>query len=144
MWRNQNNKQAGRIKRKMACLKTLLIGLFFSFGINSYAQNYIPEASTSIKTSEVILAYSFEPGANRPSANFKFKDGVEINLNAVCEGDYSWFIRIYEDDKTIDLGSLKMEFHNNRNAIVLKTRIDNNKKYKKYLDLLAGKYRRVK
>lgn len=129
---------------KMAGLKIFLTGLFFSLGINSYSQNYIPEASTSIKTSEVILEYFFEPGANRPWANFKFKDGFEIHLNSVCEGDYNWCIRIYEDDKIVDLGSLKMEFHNNENVIVIKTRIENNKKYKKYLDLLQGKYKKVR
>jgi hypothetical protein len=67
----------------MACLRILLIGVFVAFRINSYAQNYISENSGSIKTAEVILENSFEPGANRPWARFKLKDGFEIHSNAV-------------------------------------------------------------
>lgn len=128
----------------MAYFRILLIGLFVGLGINSYAQNYIPETSTSLKTAAVILEYSFEPGANRPWARFKFKDGFEIHLNAVGKGDYSWEMRAYEDERIINLGSLKIEFYDDQNIIIVTTRIDNNKKYKRYLDLLPGKYIKVK
>ena len=136
---------------KMIYLSTVLIGLFLGFGINSYTQYpltenphyYIPETSTSIETAEVILEYSFKPGANRPGANFNFKDGFEIDLNAVCEGEYNWCIRMYENDEIVNLGSLKMEFHNDGNDVIIETRIDNNSQYKKYLDLLPGKYKKA-
>jgi hypothetical protein len=131
-------------KKKMTYLAILLIGLFLCIGMNSYAQDYIPENSSSIETARVILEYSFKPGANRPWAKFRFKDGFEINLNAVCEGDYAWCIRVYEDDRIIDLGSLKIEFYDNQNLIIVKTRINNNEKYERYLDLLQGKYKKVK
>jgi hypothetical protein len=128
----------------MVCLRILLVGIIIGCGKNSYAQNYIPETSTSLKTAAVILEYSFEPGANRPWARFKFKDGFEITLNAVGEGDYSWEMRTYEDERIINLGSLKMEFQDDQNIIIVTTRIDNNKRYRRYLDLLPGKYIMVK
>lgn len=134
----------GSHKRKIAYLRILLIGVFAFFAINSYAQNYIPEHSRSIKTAEVILEYSSEPGANRPWARFKFRDGFEIQLDAVCEGDYSWCMRVSEDERIINLGSLKMEFYDNHDIIIVTTRIDNNIKYKQYLDLLPGKYIKAK
>jgi hypothetical protein len=128
----------------MTYVRILLAGLVVGFGMNSYAENYIPETSTSLKTAAVILEYSFEPGANRPWARFKFKDGFEINLNAACEGDYSWCMKVYEGERIINLGSLKMEFYDNQNLIIVTTKIDNNKKYKRYLDLLPGKYIKAK
>ena len=131
-------------KRKMACLRILLIGVFVAFGINSYALNYIPENSRSIRTAEVILENSFESGANRPWARFEFKDGFEIHLNAVCKGDYSWCMSVYEGDHILNAGSLQMEFYDNQNIIIVTTMIDNNKKYRRYLDLLLGKYIEVK
>jgi hypothetical protein len=131
-------------KRKMAFVRILLIGVFVFFGINSYAQNYIPESSSAITTAEVILEYSFEAGANRPWARFTFRDGFEIQLNAVDEGDYPWSIRVSEEDHILNLGSLKMEFYDNQNYIIVTTKINNNKKYKRYLDLLPGKYIKVK
>jgi hypothetical protein len=127
----------------MTYLRILLVGLVVGFGINAYADNYIPETSTSIKSAEVILEYSFEPGANRPWARFKFKDGLEITLHAVGAGDYLWEMRTYEGEHIIDLGSLKMEFGDGHNSILVTTRIDNNKKYRRYLDLLPGKYKKA-
>jgi hypothetical protein len=128
----------------MTYLTILLIGLSFFLGIDSYAQTYIPETSSSIEATEVILEYSFKPGANRPWAQFKFKDGFQIGLNAVCEGDYAWCIRVYEDDRMIDLGSLKLDFYDNQNVIIVTTRTDDNNKYKQYLGLLPGKYKKIK
>jgi hypothetical protein len=128
----------------MTYLTILLIGLSFFLGIDSYAQTYIPETSSSIEATEVILEYSFKPGANRPWAQFKFKDGFEVELNAVCEGDYAWCIRVYKGGRIIDLGSLKLEFHDNQNVIIVTTKVDNNKKYDRYLGLLPGKYKKVK
>jgi hypothetical protein len=130
--------------RKMSYVRILLIGIFVACGMNSYAQNYIPENSRSLKTAEVILEYSFEPGANRPWARFKFTDGFEIQLDAVCPRDYPWCIRVAEDDHEINLGSLKMEFYDNQNLVIITTSIDDNTKYKRYLDLLPGKYIKVK
>jgi hypothetical protein len=137
-----------RLKRDASCyakkITILLIGVYFCFGIDSYAQNYIPESSESKETAEVILGYSFQHGANRPRAQFKFKDGFEINLNAVCEGEYAWCIRVYEDDRIIDLGSAKIEVDDNQNRVIVKTKSDNNSKYKRYLDVLPGIYKRVR
>lgn len=131
-------------KRNMTYLTILLVGLSFFLGIDSYAQTYIPETASSRETTEVILEYSFKPGANRPWATFRFKDGFEVDLNAVCAGEYAWCIRVYEDDRMIDLGSLKLEFYDNQNVIIVTTRVDNNKKYERYLRLLPGKYKKVK
>jgi hypothetical protein len=91
------------------------------------------------------LEYSHETAAQRPSANLKFKDGFKIDLNAVCEGDYAWCMRVYENDEILELGSLKIEFHKKKNIAVLKTRITNtDPKFKKYLDLIQGNYRKLK
>jgi len=63
-------------KRTMIYLTILLIGLSFFFGIDSYAQTYIPETSSSIETAEVILEYSFKPGANSPGHNLNSKTAL--------------------------------------------------------------------
>lgn len=125
--------------------KLLFIGFFLCLGIDAKAQNYIPESSTSVKTAEIILKYSHKKETQRPSANLKFKDGFKIDLNAVCEGDYAWCMRVYENDRMIELGSLKIEFHKRKNIAILKTKIINfDSKYKKYLDLVPGKFKKVK
>ena len=127
----------------MTFSKTFLIILLLNIVATSYAQLYIPDSSYYITTSNVILEYYFVSGANRPSADFKFKDGFVINLNAVSEGEYSWCIRVYKDSTFENLGSLKMEFSNNNNLITIYTKIDFNDKYKKYLDLLPRSYKRI-
>lgn len=127
---------------KSAYIKIYLIVLIFVLSKNLYAQNYIPESSISLEDAEIILEYHHESGSNRDLAKFIFKDGFEINLDAVCKGDYPWCIRANENDQTVDLGALKMEFYGK--TIIVETKIDSCKKYMKYLDMLAGKYKKVK
>lgn len=129
----------------MRHIKIVFLGLLFGFSIRSYGQKYIPVLFNSKEASEVILEYSDKAGAQRPWAHLRFKDGFEIRLSAVCEGDYAWCMRVYENDKVIELGSLKIEFHKRKNLAVLKTRITNiSTKYKKYLDVVPGKYKKVR
>lgn len=129
----------------MRPIKIVFLGLLFGFSIRSYGQKYIPILFNSVETSEVVLEYSDKAGAQRPWAHLKFRDGFEIHLNAVCEGDYAWCMRVFENDKMIELGSLKIKFHKRRNLAVLKTRITNViTRYKKYLDVVPGKYKKVR
>jgi hypothetical protein len=54
-----------------------------------------------------------------------------------------WEMRAYEGEQIINLGSLKIEFYDNQNIIIVTTSVDINKKYKRYLNLLPGKYIKV-
>jgi hypothetical protein len=107
-----------------------------------YTQDYIHESSESTDSSEIILEYHHESGSNRVWAKFKFKDGFEINLNAVCKGEYSWCIRVNENNEVKEFGSLKMEFDDS--TVFIETRVDSINNYRRYLDLLPGKYKKVK
>jgi hypothetical protein len=108
------------------------------------AQKYIPLSSTSEETASVVLDYSNKPGSQRPSASLKFKDGTVIHLNAVCEGYYPWCMRVYDKDKIVDLGSLKIVFSRKKSFISLKVRpSEGNMKYRKYLRVINGKFKQV-
>ena len=127
----------------MISVKIFFIVFFLCLGKKIYCQNYIPVVSSSLKTSNLVLIYHYGIDSNRPTAKFRFKDGFEIILNAVCKGEYSWCIRVYENSRVVELGSLKMDFDNNNKNVVIKTRIDKYGKYKKYLDLLPGRYKKT-
>ncbi len=127
----------------MSGLKVMLTGLMFALALNPQTRTYIPISAASAETSDIILEYSFEPGANRPSAALRFSDGFRLDLNAVSEGEYSWSMRIVEDSKVIDLGSLKMEFPNDK-TVLIQTKVNDSTPYLKYLELIPGEYKRVK
>jgi hypothetical protein len=127
----------------MAWIQITSIGLFLGFGLSVKAQIFIPEASSSIHTAPVMLELSSDPGANRPWARITFKDGFNLDLNAVCEGEYSWCIRKQERGRTVELGSMKMELRHNARSMVLRTRIPLRTIYEKYLNLLPGRYKRM-
>lgn len=123
----------------------ILMGSLAGVPMNSGIRCYIPEAAPSMKDSKVVLEYSSDAGSNRPYAGLKFKDGFQIELNAVCEGDYAWCIRIWEGGVVHEVGSLKMVFHDD-GILEIKTRIHHDKTFNKFhqhLDLLPGRYKLV-
>ena len=90
---------------------------------------------------KVSLHYSFGEGYNRPSVEVTFIDGPNLFFNAVCEGDYSWCIRNYENE---DIGYMKLTFQDNgKRAIVSIKHNELSDNYLKYLHHLKGNYERI-
>jgi hypothetical protein len=127
----------------MISVKIFFVILFLFPFPELFCQNYIHVASSSLKTSELILEYHYDSVSNRPTAKFRFNDGFELILNAVCEGEFPWCIRIYENNRIVELGSLNMDLDKGKKNIFIKVRIDTYGKYKKYLDLLPGRYKKM-
>lgn len=110
---------------------------------------YFKIDTIDIAHAKVAVICSMTPGGNLPGANLVFPDGTMILLRPVCEGDYYWCIRPADsssDTGWIEVGSLKIDFDKSRNLMNIEMKVTDKKnyqKFKKYLDVVIGNYKKA-